>query len=70
MSILWELKTERFVLFPNSWICIFSMKYVICDSNYESVRRVDNNAVFCKTAAMTQLVETLRYKPESGGFDS
>jgi len=70
MSILCELKTERFVLLRNSWICIFSMKYVICDSNYESVRHVDNNEVLCKTAATTQLVEALRYKLKSRGFDS
>ena len=70
MWILCELKTERFVLFRNCWICIFGTKYVICDSNYESVRHVDNNAVFSKTATMTQLVEALRYKPERRGFDS
>jgi len=46
------------------------MKYVTCDSNYESVRHVDDNEVFFKTAAMTQLVEALRYKPESRGFYS
>ena len=65
-----ELKTEHSILFRNSWICIFSMKYVICDPNYESVRHVDNSAVFSKTTAMTQLVEALRYKLESRGFDS
>jgi hypothetical protein len=70
MWILCEFKTESFALFRNNWNCIFSMKYVICDSNYESVRHVDNNAVFSKTAAMTQVVEALRYKPESRGFDS
>jgi hypothetical protein len=66
----YELQTDRFVLFRNSWICIFSMKYVTCDSNYESVRHVDDNEVFFKTAAMPQLVEALRYKPESRGFYS
>ena len=70
MWILRELKTEHFVLLRNSWICIFNMKYVIRDSNYESVRHVDNSAVFSKTTAMTQLAEALRYKPESRGFDS
>jgi len=53
MWILCELKTERFVLLRNSWICIFGMRYVICDSNYESIRHVGNNAVFSKTTAMT-----------------